>query len=141
MMRLELYRSYHEAGTNGVLSYAGKQICETIELPWRGNKRMVSCIPEGQYRLMRRMHMKHGDQLAVLNVPQREAILIHPANFALYELQGCIAPVTKCIAPGKGNYSRIALERLKDLVYPALEAGEEVYLSISSIQKDAREKI
>lgn len=133
MMRIELKRIYHPDGTNGVLSYQGKKICETIELPWRQNKRMVSCIPEGQYRLIRRMHAKHGDQLAVVNVPQREAILIHPANFALSELQGCIAPVTKCTAPGKGNYSGVAVERLKRLIYPVLEEDEAVYLFISSI--------
>jgi hypothetical protein len=132
MMRIELTRNYHPEGTNGVLSHQGKKICETIELPWRDNKRMVSCIPEGQYRMIRRIHAKHGDQLAIVNVPQREAILIHPANFALSELQGCIAPVTKCIAPGKGNYSGVALTRLKDLVYPVLEEGEEVYLFIKS---------
>jgi len=132
MMRIELTRTYYPEGTNGVLSHQGKKICETIELPWRDNKRMVSCIPEGQYRMIRRMHAKHGDQLAIVNVPQREAILIHPANFALSELQGCIAPVTKCIAPGKGNYSGVALTRLKDLVYPILEEGEEVYLFIKS---------
>src|SRR3546814_823951 len=108
MMTLHLYRTYSPEGTNGIITYMNRAICETIELPWRNNRRLISCIPEGSYRLIRRMHHKHGEQLAVANVPHREAILIHPANFALSELQGCIAPVTKCIAPGKGNYSRIA---------------------------------
>lgn len=130
MTTLDLIRTYHPEGTNGVLMHGGKAVCNTIELPWRNNRRWVSCIPEGRYRLIRREHFKHGDQLAVANVPDRSGILIHPANFAITELQGCIAPVTKCIAPGKGVFSRVALDRLKAIVYPALEAGEEVWLVI-----------
>ncbi len=131
-MELYLQRKYHSKGTNGVISYSGNAICECIELPWRNNKRLISCIPEGRYRLIKRMHQRWGEQLAVVNVPGREAILLHPANNALSELQGCIAPVTKCIAPGVGNYSRVALERIKDLAYPALDADEEVWLIITS---------
>ncbi|MGK9124586.1 hypothetical protein KXS16_04995 [Olivibacter jilunii] len=129
-MMLSLLRTYHPEGTNGLLSYEGKPVCKTIELPWRNNKKRVSCIPAGTYRLIRRMHQKHGDQLAIPNVPGREAILIHPANFALSELQGCIAPVSEHTGYGKGTYSRKALQALKDLVYPALERGEEVFLNI-----------
>lgn len=131
-MVVHLFRTYHPEGCNGLLSYQGKLICETIELPWRDNKRNISCIPEGAYSLVKRMHFRHGLQLAVVNVPNREAILIHPANFALRELQGCIAPVIKCTAPGIGNYSRVALDRIHDLIYPALEAGEQVTLLIHS---------
>lgn len=130
MMTLHLYRTYRPEGTNGLLCMQGNPVCHTIELPWRNNRRGVSCIPEGRYRLTRRMYPKHGDQLGVLQVPNREAILIHPANSALDDLRGCIAPVTKCTAPGKGIHSRIALDRLKALVYPVLEAGEPVWLAI-----------
>ncbi|SEM17911.1 hypothetical protein SAMN05216436_102146 [bacterium A37T11] len=132
MMELQLIRTYFPDGTNGRLVYRNNQVCETIELPWRNNKRQVSCIPEGRYRLVRKMHYKNGEQLAVQNVPGREAILLHPGNIAFRDLQGCIAPVTKCTAPGKGSYSRIALDRLKELVYPVLAGGEEVYLIIRS---------
>ena len=130
MTEFRLIRTYHPDGTNGVLKQGGKTICKTIELHWRNNLRWVSCIPEGRYRLIRRQHFRHGDQLAVANVPDRSAILIHPANFAVTELQGCIAPVTKCVAPGKGIFSRVALDRIKAIAYPALEAGEEVWLVI-----------
>jgi len=130
MMELRLKRRYHADGTNGVLQHGANQVCRTVELPWRGNRRFISCIPEGRYRLVKRMHSRWGEQLAVAGVPGREGILIHPANDALTQLQGCIAPVTKCTAPGVGSYSRIALERLKDLVYPVLDAGEEVWLVI-----------
>lgn len=132
-MELLLKRTYYPEGCNGVLFAGEEQLCETIELPWRNNKRSVSCVPEGRYRLVRRYHHQRGDHLMLAHVPQRELILIHPANFALRELQGCIAPVTKCTGPGKGNYSRVALERLQGIVYPVLELGEEVWLRISSV--------
>ena len=130
MMELYLKRRYHPEGTNGEITHQHRTVCACIELPWRDNRRFVSCIPEGRYRLVKRMHPRWGEQLAVANVPGREGILFHPANDALTQLQGCIAPVATCTAPGEGNHSRIALERLKDLVYPVLEAGEDVWLVI-----------
>ena len=133
-MEILLSRTYFKGGTNGKINYDGKLICESIELPWRNNKRSISCIPEGRYLLVKRQHTKHGLQLALSIVPNREAILIHPANFALRELQGCIAPVSKVTGDGQGNYSRVALERLQGLVYPALDADEKVYLIITSVK-------
>lgn len=132
-MEIYLKRKYYPTGTNGQFFYNGQLICEAIELPWRANKRSISCIPEGRYQLIKRMHTKHGLQIAVVNVPNREGILIHPANFALRELQGCIAPVTKCTTAGEGNYSRIALERLQALIDLALVANEKVWLIINSL--------
>jgi hypothetical protein len=129
-MELYLKREYHPQGTNGKLTYQNKEVCQTIELPWKNNKRSISCIPAGRYRLVKREHPKHGSQLLLANVPNREGILIHPANFALRELQGCIAPVTKCTGEGQGNYSKVAFGRLEDLVQPVLEAEEAVWLVI-----------
>lgn len=137
MTTLTLYRSYHEAGTNGVLYLDGKKICETIELPWRQNKRGISCIPPGRYRLLRQHHVRHGEQLGLPDVLDREAILIHAAHSALDELRGCIAPVTRCTDPGKGVYSGVALDRLKALVYPILEYGEPVWLVIADGRETA----
>lgn len=133
-MEIFLDRTYFKGGTNGKISYQGQFICESIELPWRNNKRNISCIPEGRYLLVKRRHAKHGLQLALSIVPNREAILIHPANFALRELQGCIAPVSKTTGEGIGRYSRIALERLQGIVYPVLDAGEKVVLVIRSVK-------
>lgn len=131
MITLHLRRSYHAAGTNGLLSFRGQQVCGTIELPWRNNRRMVSCIPEGRYRLYRHTFPKHGEQLGVAGVPNRESILIHPGNDARQDLRGCIAPITRHTGPGLGIYSRIALDRLKAIAFPVLEAGEEVWLIIA----------
>jgi hypothetical protein len=65
-----------------------------------------------------------------MNVPGRELILIHPANNALKELKGCIAPVSFLIAAGQGGESRKALGKLKELIYPMLERKEKVWLVV-----------
>lgn len=91
-MELILMRDYRLRGTNGVLSHKGNVVCSTIELPWMGNWPMVSCIPEGRYRLSKRYTTHRGWHLLVEHVPDRSLILLHPANNALRELQG--APVS-----------------------------------------------
>jgi hypothetical protein len=68
----------------------------------------------------------------VKDVPNRKFILFHPANNAQKELQGCIAPVTKLSGPGLGLMSRIAFEKLKRIVYQALDNKESVELIVQS---------
>ncbi|MGV3763854.1 DUF5675 family protein [Parapedobacter sp.] len=130
MVVLRLQRTYHGEGTNGTLSMAGQPICHTIELPWRNNRRNKSCIPEGRYRLRLYPSVRFGMRMCVEGVPGRSGILFHAANNAATELRGCIAPVTKLTGHGKGVYSRVALERVENIVYPVLEAGEEVWLEV-----------
>lgn len=129
---LRLGRTYHADGTNGTITLYGDALCDSIELPWRENRRNKSCIPEGRYRLLPYRSRRFGPCLIVAQVPGRSGILLHPANDAAAELQGCIAPVTKHTSPGRGMHSRIALERLEAVVMPVLEAGEDVWLEISS---------
>ncbi|QYH39205.1 hypothetical protein GYM62_10520 [Algoriphagus sp. NBT04N3] len=129
-MELILTRSYYPEGTNGKLRDGEQLVCSTIELPWRENQRMVSSIPEGRYELVKRYTDKRGWHLLVKNVPNRSGILFHPANDALKELKGCIAPVSKVIGPGKGTDSKTADSRLKTLVFEAMERGENVFLNI-----------
>ena len=65
-----------------------------------------------------------------MNVSGREYILIHPANEALRELKGCIAPVFLITGAGKGICSRMALKSLTSLVYGALDRHEQVFITI-----------
>ena len=136
-MKLELIRTYYSYGTNGVLRQAqdGKYsiICYTIELPWKNNQPQISCIPEGSYELKKRYSQKHGHHLQVLNVPGRNLILLHPANDALKELKGCVAPVSLLTSEGKGSSSRIALKKVLDIVNPELEKGNKILLIIKSV--------
>jgi hypothetical protein len=127
---LMLHRKYGAQGTNGTISYLGEPICHTIELPERGNIPRISCIPVGRYKLEKHRYEKHGEQIGIPHVLGREAILIHAANNALHDLQGCIAPVTTLTGEGRGDYSDKALAKLKALVYSLWDMGDEVYLNI-----------
>ena len=129
-MVLVLTRTYFHEGTQGVLEWNGTIVCYTIELPWLGNQRRISCIPEGEYFLQLRFSPKFKWHYLLMNVPGRDLILIHPANDAKLELLGCIAPVTEHIGIGKGSASRKALAKLKALTKKAFERNEEVILKI-----------
>jgi hypothetical protein len=131
-MVLILSRTYFPDGTNGKLECEGKLICKTIELPWKMNETKVSCIPEGKYFIKKRYSKKFHWHLEINNVENRSLILFHPANNALQELNGCIAPVTKLSGPGLGLMSRKAFSKLKNLVYPILDKNESVVLIVQS---------
>lgn len=62
----------------------------SLELRWRNNERRRSCIPLGSYELIKSTSPKFGDVYRVKDVPNRDGILIHPAN-THSELLGCIA--------------------------------------------------
>lgn len=64
--------------------------CFTLELPWKENQQNISCIPAGRYPIVPRWSAKYKDHLHILDVPNREWILIHEANY-VHELRGCIA--------------------------------------------------
>jgi hypothetical protein len=131
-MLLFLTRTYFPDGTNGTLVYEGKILCNTIELPWKQNETKVSCIPEGKYFIEKRYSKQFQWHLEVMDVKNRSLILFHPANNALQELKGCIAPVTKLSGPGLGLMSRKAFTRLKNLVYARLDKKESVALIVQS---------
>jgi hypothetical protein len=131
-MELQLRRVYFPGGTNGIISLNGIKVCNTIELPWVGNKKQVSCIPEGSYRLAQRQNQKFGWHLLLNNVPGRDWVLIHPANNAIEELQGCIAPVCLLTGQGKGLGSRAAMGRIRIVTARAFAAGEPILLNIKN---------
>lgn len=63
--------------------------CCTLELTDRNNKRNVSCIPTGEYKISPRKSAKYGEHYLVENVMMRDYILIHEANYYT-DLKGCI---------------------------------------------------
>ena len=131
-MELELIRTYYPNGTNGEILINGTRVCSSIELPWKNNEHKISCIPEGRYELKKRYTASRGEHLILVNVPSRQLILIHAANDAKKELQGCIAPVSILIAEGKGSQSRIALAKVNAIVIPELGKKKQVFLNIKS---------
>lgn len=132
-MELTLHRAYFKEGTNGTLFSSGKYLCQTIELPWRNNQRNISCISEGRYEIQPRFSRKFKHHLILKNVANRSFILIHPANDAQRDLEGCIAPVTYLTGIGKGLHSRDAMQKLLSLVYQAKDRKESIYITIKSV--------
>lgn len=68
-------------------------------------------------------------------------ILIHPANNAIRELRGCIAPVTTHTAPGTGTASKRAMQLLLNCLSTALEAKETLLLIIGPDPALCREEV
>lgn len=132
-MELLLVRTYHQQGTHGVLSAGDQFICYTIELPWLHNWPQVSCIPEGRYPVQKRYSTRFQWHLHLTDVPGRDLILIHPANHALTELKGCMAPVTAITGIGQGIFSRRACAALMDVVEQAVQQNETVFITIRSL--------
>ena len=62
----------------------------TLELPWKNNQRRISCIPPGTYKGVKRTSPKYGLHVHILDVPGRDLILMHNANYVT-QLEGCIA--------------------------------------------------
>lgn len=88
--------STSEMGTFGRL-YDNNDIffCYTLEKEWLNNIKSKSCIPVGTYELKHRPYYRGGyNALEVLNVPNREHILIHAGNTE-DDVIGCIAVGSK----------------------------------------------
>jgi hypothetical protein len=117
--------------TTGTLSINGERECHTLELPWRNNRRGVSCIPAGVYRLawVESPSFKRHT-LRLEDVPDRDGILIHPAN-EIKELRGCIAfGLRSSINPEYLGESRRAVKKVEAQAVAALERGEIVVIDV-----------
>lgn len=65
--------------------------CLTLELPWKGNQRNVSCIPAGVYSGVIYESPKHGEVILLEDVPGRSMIEMHAGNYTR-QIKGCILP-------------------------------------------------
>ena len=89
-----------DEGTFGELTVDDKKWF-TGELPWHDNQPSVSCIPSGTYLVeMDPSPRFKRDLYELRKVPNREAILIHPANFMGDEKKGFKSQLNGCIAVG-----------------------------------------
>lgn len=111
---IEITRWYLPNVTLGLLTFDDFEVF-TCERPWEDNKPYVSCIPEGDYNLVRHDSPKFGDRVwMVHNVPDRTFILFHVANWP-HQLQGCIAPGNTLFPDGDGvGSSRVAYEQFME---------------------------
>jgi hypothetical protein len=106
--------SYTRKGTFGVLTKGGTPLCVTLEDPWEGNERGVSCIPVGRYRVEKHSGTKFKDAWVLKNVPGRTAILIHIGN-SIEDTSGCIL-VGRSFNAHTIRDSRNAMEYLKAIL-------------------------
>lgn len=63
--------------------------CRTLELAWKDNKRRVSCIPEGEYTVIKHNSPRFGECFWIKDVEGRSEILIHHGSFN-YNTLGCV---------------------------------------------------
>lgn len=103
-MKAVLNRYYYPDQTVGQLivtetvrrSIVPRLTLAVLELPWRDNKRRISCIPEGKYRTVLR---KMGNRFRyphfhIRDVPGRDWVLIHRGN-TLEHTAGCLLVGTR----------------------------------------------
>jgi Family of unknown function (DUF5675) len=63
--------------------------CKTLELPYLGNRTLISCIPKGTYEVKKHNSPTFGKCFKLFDVPGRTDILIHKGNFNK-DTKGCI---------------------------------------------------
>ena len=80
---------YQDEQTLGYLWDGLKKIACTLELEWDDNKSRVSCIPKGIYTVVTRHSPKFGNHFHILDVPNRDYILIHSGNYHR-DILGCV---------------------------------------------------
>lgn len=89
-----------DEGTLGRVFVDFKPFCHSLELPDRSNMRNVSRIPAGEYRCVWHRSPRFGWVYAVLDVPGRSDILIHPGNWAGDKALGYRSDLSGCVALG-----------------------------------------
>jgi hypothetical protein len=92
--------------------------CKSLELPWNNNIKQKSCIPTGTYKVVPRTSVKFSNHFHVLNVPNRDLILVHNGNFssinpeAPSHILGCILVGLKHTDLNGDGYIDIANSKL-----------------------------
>ena len=94
MINLLLIRdTFSNISTIGELFLNGERMCDTLENPWINNKKNVSCIPKGEYKVRLRLARESATRdylhLLVEDVENRSYILFHRGNTAK-DTSGCI---------------------------------------------------
>ena len=97
-MILILERVYLPDRTLGSILWDGNFICKTLELPWKENKRAISCIPEGTYQVIKQppKETRPYKYFRLPSVPGRSGILIHRGAEPKHS-KGCILVASRFI--------------------------------------------
>lgn len=106
-MKLHVLR--YETGDTGTFGTATNdkdtsKRWDMIELPWRNNEAVISCVPAAAYnsKLINSVHFGRSVYM-MQHVPGRDAIEMHGANWAGDRTIGLRADLRGCCAPGKAR--------------------------------------
>lgn len=90
-MKVTIERVYLPTETLGSLYIDDLFICKTMELPWKNNARFISCIPEGDYEVIKQPPKpdRPYPYFRFPHVTGRSGILIHKISY-VSGLKGCI---------------------------------------------------
>jgi hypothetical protein len=101
METLRHERVYLANRTLGSYYWQGQMIAKVLELPWLDNKRAISCILEGRFRVTKEPPIPKFDpqgrkfrpywHFRIHNVPNRSGILIHRGADIMHS-KGCQLP-------------------------------------------------
>lgn len=126
-MKIELIRTKESPEHDSVFGelYVNSQYeCVSLE-------RLSVMIREGTYPISLYFSPHFQRRLPLLDVPGREYIEIHPANWA-YQLKGCVAPGMTSNQDSISN-SLFAFNRLMNKIQEAIDTkGEKVNISVKS---------
>jgi len=90
-----------DEGTFGTLTIPEKNLqWVSLELPWRDNQPIISCIPPGTYNAGIYESPRHGTVYILEDVPGRADVEIHIANFAGDKDKGYKSDLLGCITVG-----------------------------------------
>lgn len=134
-MLLLVVRDYGQNSTQGELYVNGIYECFSLELKEKfegqSNVHQKTCIPEGKY-LIELYDSPHNKRLVprLKNVPGRDEIEIHIAN-ETNQLLGCIA-VGHQRQDDTIWKSKEAFDALMAKIEPAIQAGQEVWIQMTS---------
>jgi len=85
--------TFTDNSTLGELFLNGERMCDTLENPWVNNKKNISCIPKGEYKVRLRYPRESATRdylhLLVEDVENRSYILFHIGNTPK-DTRGCI---------------------------------------------------
>lgn len=152
-MELLVDRRYRKPDyTIGYLYVNGAVLCNTLEDTDRGLRKDMSkeeinsrkiygetAIPSGRYKVEMTYSTKFGAKAwaqmtngkvpEIVNVPGFAGVRIHPGNDA-HSTWGCILPGVNNIKGKVTNSQAKYKSLLVDFILPALEQGEDVYITI-----------
>ncbi len=128
-MKFQLLRTYmNKEVTLGVILLKHKPFLFTLELPWKGNEKNISCIPDGDYKCQRYISRKFGETFIVKNVFGRSGILFHAGN-TVKDTEGCFL-----VGESAGSdYSVLESRRAMGRLMKELEGVDNFDLKIESL--------